>query len=155
MRDLLYTIGILFILAFSAVMGFIFLSEFEQQLPFANDAMVVANFDSAELALTQTLDIGFILITIGLTAGAMITGHMLPTRPVFFVPFMIILMLMVAMTAQVSNIWYEYTQNTTIQGYISGQFVYIPIIMENLAMYIAIIGTLVGVAVYGGIPSRS
>ena len=155
MRDLLYSIILLFIIAFSAVMGFIFLTEFEQQLPFADDALVVANLDSAELALTSTLDVGFILITIGLTAGAMITGHMMPTRPVFFVPFMVILMLMVSLTAQISNVWYEYTQHATIQSYIAGQFTYIPIIMENLAMYIAIIGTLVGISIYGGIPSRS
>lgn len=153
MRDIIYVISVLFFVSISAVFGYIVLSQMAQQPIFQSEILVNESFTSAQSSIDTTLDQGFIILFFSMVAGAMVLGHLIPTRPIFFVPFIIILIFLVIMVVIVSNIWYEFTQHPTINPYMSN-FTYIPHVMNNLPFYTVGIAIILSIIVYSSVPKE-
>ena len=151
MRDIVFVITLILSLAFTSILGFIFISEFNQQDIFEGEPLVNETFTVAETTISSTLDTAFIIIFISLMSGAMIVGHLLPTRPIFFIPFIFLLLFLVVLIAQVSNFYNEWYTNPTIASYVSGEFVYIPLIMNNLPLLTAGLSIVLAIVVYTGV----
>lgn len=154
MRDIGFVIVTITIIAFSSIFGWIFLQEFMSQEIFQNEPLVNETMIQAQTTLDTTLDSGFLILFVGLFSGAMVLGHLLPTRPIFFVPFIFILMFLVTIVALVSNMYNAWITDPTIAGYIAGKFIFMTFVMENLPFLTAGLGILLAIIIYGSAQSQ-
>lgn len=151
MRDVLYIIGLIFFLGMSTIFGYVFLDEVSEQPILQQTQLVNETFDTAQTSLDTSMDSGFIILFISLYAGALMLSHLVPSRPLFFVPFIIVLLFLAVFTAQVSNIWHEFTIHPSISPVMSN-FVYIPHILNNLPIYTVGMGVLLAIVLFMSIP---
>ncbi len=156
MRDVWFIVSVVFILAISALFAWRFLDEFANAPTLLAIPEVATTFSpmvKAQTSLTTTFDTLFILLFVGMYLGAMYLGHLLPTRPIYFVPFTIVLLFLLIMTAQVSNIWYEISTHTELSNARS-QFFFIPLIMDGLPYYATIMAFILAIVIYTNVPTE-
>lgn len=147
MRDTFFTVAEIFGLAILIILAFILVSEFHNADVIQENALAEQSVQDVETAFTTYYDVGFLVIFVVSILSMMILGRLLPTHPVFAIPFVIVLLFIVIFTAQVSNWYYEFQSNPTIAPYIA-QFTYIPFVMNNLPLLTFILTILIGVIVY-------
>lgn len=151
-QDVFYTVVELFAVAIIVVLCYIVVVNFGNNPQIQKFSGVNETITKTEAAFTGPTDSGFLIVFIMATVSIMILGRLMPTHPVFIVPFIFVVLLLVLFTAQISNWWDEFATNPEISPYISN-FVYIPWTMNNLPIITFFIALLTGIIIYSGIPA--
>lgn len=153
MDDLLYIVTSFFILAVCSVFAYMFITQFSEVAIFQQTLLVNETFDSAQTTYTSTLDTAFLILFVISIAGAMILGHLIPSRPIWFIPFIFTLMFMTIMVGMISNIYYEFRTTSSVSTY-ANAFPFITHLMDNLPFYFTGLSILLAVVIYTGVPKQ-
>lgn len=152
MRDVFFTILEMFSIALTIMLCFILVSSFNDSPKIAGDAQASAMVTATQDAFITYYDIGFLIMFVSAFSGMLILGRMLPTHPIFLIPFCFILLFLVIFTGIVSNWWDAFSTSPQISAY-AALFTYIPFVMANLPIMAFIMSIVLAAVVYTGTTS--
>jgi hypothetical protein len=153
MDDIFYIVSSCLIIAIIVVMSIYFTNVFTPMLSALSPNntlehnVTMTAITNTKTTLTQTFDSGFAIVFVLMFASSMILGLLLPTNPVFFLPFIFILAILMVITAIVSNMWEAYIGDAAFAS-AAAELVYIPFMMANLPAIVAIMGFALASVVY-------
>lgn len=102
---------------------------------------------NTKTTLTQTFDSGFAVVFVLMFASSMILGTLLPTNPIFYLPFLFIMSILVVITAIVSNMWEAMIGNASFAT-AAAELTYIPFMMANLPIIVTAMGFALATVIY-------
>ena len=145
--DLLYMAVFIFLCGIVFTVGFLIHDKIndewqtKDQLGTRSKAIMQDSNDT----FVASFDNVFLVIFIGLYLGALILAYNVDINPVFFFLSLFIMGVIVLITGVLGNAWYQFTQNSTLTGYID-DFTFIPFIMGNyVKIFVAMAFGLAGV----------
>lgn len=150
-QDILYIAVFLLAFGMCVYIGmYIFKSfnetESTQQIMFNT---TVGNFTAGKAMQTLKMyDLFFPMVMIGLTIGTIILAFYIRTHPALFIAFIIILMVTVLVSAVLSNIFEDFSNETSFET-VRGYYPVMNYLMGNLPIIILIIGFIVAIVLFG------
>jgi hypothetical protein len=153
MDDLFYIVSTVFVLAVTIVIGTMFLdiaSPYLTSLSVNNSAdynVTSVTISRASDTFTETYDSGFAVLFVLMIAASMILGSLLPTNPLFFIPFIFVMALLVTVTSITSNLWESFITDP-LTASTASKFTFIPFIMSNLPFLVTGLGFALAIIVY-------
>lgn len=151
LQDIFFIGIVLLVFSVSILISFVMVSNFNdkiQDLEIVQDSPVVGAASAQILTnFTGSLDNGFLLLTIGLSIGALILASLVRIHPIFIVFFIIALVFVIFFSAIVSNIYQAMAVHPQLSEF-AGQLTFVTLIMNFLPLFIGIIGTLLMVVSY-------
>jgi hypothetical protein len=153
MRDVFFAVLEMFSIAVLILLAFVIVVNFGDAPIIQGNADASAFVTQTELAFSTYYDVGFLILFVVSFSSMMILGRLLPTHPIFLIPFAFVLLFLIFFVAQVSNWFYEFSTSPELAVYIAS-FVYIPFVMNNLPILTFVMSLLVGAIVYTGITGQ-
>lgn len=148
--DGIFLIMVLFVFATMAIIGYTVFERVnaDTKNTFTDYEGVSSNaFEKADTAI-KSLDYMFIFLIVGLSIASIISVFMIKTHPIFFFVSVLILIVVLVIAAQFSNIFYDISQHEDVVN-ATDNFTIIPKTMEKLPLYILIISILTIIFLYG------
>jgi hypothetical protein len=153
MNDLLYIVITLLGLAVIVILGNMLLTAVSPTLLLmsanntAEHNVTQSTINAADDTLTNTFDSGFLIVFVLMVVSSMILGSLLPTNPIFFIPFIFVMVLLVSITAIVSNLWDSFATTSAMAPTVA-RYVFIPFVMNNMPWLIAGLGFMLSIVIY-------
>lgn len=116
--------------------------------------MVTAGFTPGELLgvtnflqLTLDFDLLFLVIYVGAGLGAVISAFAVRTHPIYYIPFFLIQLIMLAVTPTLVGVYDEFYASPSINAS-TVQFTYTHLVMTNLPMLAFVLSVLIALAMF-------
>ena len=144
--DLPFVVAALMLLGVSIFVSYTILYEIDADGTFDlwNESADVIDEGVAAMSL---FDSGFVLIAIGLGLSVILTAFMINTHPVFFVLSWIMLVMMIFISAMLTNAFDKFATSTMMAGAL-GNFPILTEFFRNMPLFCLIIGSLVAIVMY-------
>lgn len=107
--------------------------------PVVNESSYAVTAFNALDSATQRFDILFLAVFIGLTLGLIILSWFVPTHPIFYIAYFLVIIVAVIVSAIMANVW-ELVANHSALVAMLLQFPITNHVLTNLPIYIAVIG---------------
>lgn len=88
-----------------------------------------------------------ILLIVGMMIAIFVGSYMVTTRPIFFVPYIFVVIIAVIISVGISNAYQSITENPLLQETFAG-FIGSNFIMYNLPLWIVVIGFVGGIIMF-------
>ncbi len=151
LRDLLVVGVILLFFAIVMLIGYVFMSNINDQVQTMSVFDTVPNARAATTSLTDVytgpIDAGFMFLTIGAAIATLVLAALVRIHPIFIIFYIIGLTVVIIMSAILSNIYQEIAANPNVSAY-AADFTFIPLVMNSLPFVIGIFGTLLAIVSY-------
>lgn len=153
MDDLFYITSTLLVMALTIVMGMYMLNNFtpkllalspENSTDYNSTSTLMTN---VKATFTQTYDSSFAVVFVLMVASSMILSSLIPTNPIFALPFIFIMSILVVITAITSNLWSAFATDPLMASTVA-EFVFIPFVMDNLPLLTVLLGFTLGSIIY-------
>lgn len=118
-----------------------------------NATEVVTNTIGAVNNTYQSLYWISIFLIVGMIISIFIGSYLVTTKPIFFIPYLLIVIIAVIVAVGISNAYDEVIQNPTLADTFSG-FVGANFIMLQLPIWVAVIGVVGGIIMFVRMGSR-
>lgn len=128
------------------MLSYKFVNEFNNQNTFEAGSLS-KNITGQGIVAIQGFDNLSILVLIGLTLYIIVSAFFINSHPVFFVIGVMALLIVIPLTALVSNVFQRIAGEPEFSDY-SNNFVVIPYIMSHLPLFFLIIGILALIGIY-------
>lgn len=143
--DLIY-IGLgLTITAFVVILVHYLITQFRAEMPAAGLDVAYADAGLNALAIFNT---GFVIITAGSGAAAIVAAFLIKSHPAFFIFTFILGIVMVFISAQFTNVWYEFATQESIAAS-ADAFPMITQVMLNLPLIELVFSAAIAIVMYG------
>lgn len=142
--EILIIIVLAFILATTITLSHKILTELR---PYLNQTTTGANVTQNTFNAISSLDFGAVLIVFGFGIGMVIMSFMVRSHPIFFIPGIILLIIAVLISPQISNAFEYYATSEEISSSVVN-FVLIQTMMSNLPLIVTIIGLIFMIVMY-------
>lgn len=116
--SLIYTSVGVMVFAFIIVFMLFFVSETKDQIDASEVDMDTKYFDQG-IATYKMLDAGTVVITIGFSFASMIAAFFIKSHPIFYVFTFIVSLFLIMISAQLTNMWYEFASMDQFSSIIS------------------------------------
>lgn len=146
LQDLVYIGAIIFTLAITLLVAYRLNSDITEH--FENNTQI-DNTRPMQQATTslQIFDYGFIGIMIAMLVGVVFLAYQIPTHPIFLPVSIIFLAILVLVSSFYVNV-YDKIANTTFMQSAANSLPWITTVMQNFHIVMAVLGTIVIIAMY-------
>lgn len=137
------------IIAMTSIIGVMIIN----QVRTSDDFQEVATNESLEaMAQAETamgmFDSLLVFLFFSAIAVGVISAFLVAAHPVFFVLYMIVMLIMAALTTVFANIYYEFASSSLISAY-SNQFTWTDLLMQNLPLTVLVGMILIAIVMFG------
>ncbi|MCX6775877.1 MAG: hypothetical protein NT130_03465 [Candidatus Micrarchaeota archaeon] len=147
--DVVYLLVFIFALALVLTIVLLVLDQF------ATNPLVTSTFTSEQLqpiAYAQTalmyLDYLIVFVVALYFVAALVTAYYVKTHPVFYVAMLITQIIIIAISAFISNLWASIASNPVLLP-ITNSFVFLPLVLGYLPIITLILSSAIAVISYG------
>jgi hypothetical protein len=151
--DMVYLLLFIFILALILTIVLLVLDQF------VTNPTVTSTFTAEQLqpiTYVQTalgyLDYLIVFIVALYFVAAMVTAYYVRTHPVFYVAMLIVQIIIIAVSALISNLWISIASNPILLP-ITNTLVFLPLVLGNLPVITLVLSSIIAAISYG-IPSN-
>lgn len=112
-----------------------------------NATQIIDNTIGGFIASTDTLKWITVMLFVGMVMSILITSYLIRTKPIFFIPYILITIIAIIVSAILSNIYAEIYANPTLSSTFQG-FWGMTFIFANLPTWITAIGFIAGLVMF-------
>lgn len=123
------------------------LSQFRTGMVAANVGLDVKYIDAGIQTLTM-FDYAFVFIIIGIASASIVSSFLINTHPIFFIFTFLTGIILIVVSAQYTNIWYEFA-TSEIMATTANEFPIMLRVMQNLPLIMLIISAMISIVLYG------
>lgn len=145
--DLLSIMYVLFGFAIAIVIGYFMLQQFSSNPILTSTVQANASMQTA-LASYLVFDNLFLGALLGLSLSSIVASTLLKTSPVWFFLSIILLALLLVVGAIVSNSYESFIDSNAELNASASAFPKMNFVMENLLLYMAVLGSLIIIGLY-------
>ncbi len=147
MLDFIVVIVVLLTFSISTMVGLFVLTEFETATEGTMDNEVRNSTIATTKWVLQSFDYLFIFILFGLGLGVVIGAFFVRTHPIFFVMSIFTLAIILTISGQFSNVFYEIASFAPLNT-VSGDFPIMLAVWDNMPVILLALGVMLVIVLY-------
>lgn len=145
--DIIFFSGGLVALGLVIILVSMMLGEFKTEIEQSDVPMNTTYIDKGLTSLS-VFDYSFVIIIVAVGAAAVISSFLIDTHPAFFVFFFMLGIVLTFISAQFTNVWYEFATADSMAGTVSN-FPMMHTVLMHLPTIELAISALVAIAMFG------
>lgn len=136
-----------FALSFGLILliSYLILDRIETNAP---EGLVTEHYFTQGKTAILYFNYGFVLIVIGMCSVSIISAFMIQTHPIFYIASFLATIVLVFLASIVSNVYYDFINNTDVFASFINQFSAMYTVIMNLPLIMLVISVIVAIATY-------